>query len=117
MTKLNDIAGTVRESDYARVFDETNPRWEKTPEYNLLFLKNVQNYMNDLLHVRGHVLLNDVYDQLGFKRTSAGAVVGWIMTDNRDSYIAFEIQDHLKENPPSIQLNFNVDGVMYDKID
>lgn len=117
MMKLDKPAGTVKESDYSRVFDESNPNWERYPEWTLLFLKHVQNHMNDRLNVRGHVFLNEVYDQLGFKRTSAGAVVGWLLTDKNDSFVEFQIQDHLKENSPWILLNFNVNGIIYDKIE
>lgn len=114
----------VKASQYARFFDETNPNWEKKADYNRLFLKNVQNHMNDLLHARGHVFLNDVYDRLGIDRTTEGAVVGWIMGGKGDNYIDFNIYDFQSEakrafvngHEPSILLDFNVDGVIFEMI-
>lgn len=111
-------------SRYARFFDETNSNWEKKAEYNHLFIKAVQNHMNDLLHVRGHVLLNDVYDRLGIDRTAEGALVGWVMGGVGDNYIDFNIydfnsqakRDFVNGYEPSILLDFNVDGVIYDLI-
>lgn len=108
---------TVKLSAYARDFDETNPNWANNPEWNLMFLRNIQNHMNDLLLVRGHVFLNEVYDQLGFKRTSAGAVVGWLVTDEHTSYVDFNLHNLTKEtSASSILLDFNVDGIIYEKI-
>ncbi|QED11594.1 hypothetical protein PP914_gp104 [Arthrobacter phage Qui] len=112
-------------SRYAKFFDEYNKNWEKKPEYNLIFLKNVQNHMNDMLHVRGHVFLNDVYDRLGFDRTPEGAVVGWLLGNAEgDGYIDFNIYDFqsaparmfVNGNEPSILLDFNVDGIIYEQI-
>jgi hypothetical protein len=113
-----------RASRYARFFDETNPNWEKKAEYNMLFLKSVQNHMNDMLHVRGHVLLNDVYDRLGIDRTPEGALVGWLMGGVGDNYVDFNIydfqsaakRDFVNGIEPSILLDFNVDGVIYEHI-
>jgi hypothetical protein len=101
---------------HARSFDETNAYWEKKPEYNLLFLKNTQNYFNDLLNSRGHVFLNEVYDRLGFKRTPAGQVVGWLRSGKGAGYIDFAIHDEQKSSTPSVSLDFNVDGIIYDQI-
>lgn len=38
-------------SPYAKFFDEYNPNWEKSSDYNLLFLTNQQNYCNNKLKV------------------------------------------------------------------
>ena len=48
-------------SQFARFFDEYNPSWNKTAEYNLLFLRGQQAHANDLLHARGYLFLNEVY--------------------------------------------------------
>lgn len=112
-------------SRYARFFDELNPNWEKKAEYNLMFLKSVQNHMNDKLHVQGHLFLNEVYDRLGYDRTPEGALVGWVMGGDGDNYVDFNIYDFQSEAKrafyagvePSILLDFNVDGVMYELID
>lgn len=110
-------------SQYARFFDEASPQWSKTPEYNLIFLKCQQNYMNDLLKARGHVFLNEVYDALGIPRSQAGAVVGWVLGQG-DDFIDFGIYDLNNESSRdfvngyerSILLDFNIDGVIYDLI-
>lgn len=113
-------------SQYAVFFDESNPNWSKDPEQNKYFLTTVQNYMNDKLRARGHVFLNEVYDELGFPHTQAGQLVGWIHdgSNGGDSYIDFHIFDGMSLQKRefvngyerSILLDFNVDGVVYDLI-
>lgn len=119
--------GLDEPSIYARFFDPLSTNWSKEPEYNLIFLKGQQNYANDLLRARGHVFLNEVYDMLGIPRSKAGSVVGWIISgSNTDNYIDFgifsspddyAIRDFVNGREGSILLDFNVDGVIYDKID
>lgn len=112
-------------SQYARFFDELNDNWSKDPEQNRFFLQCAQNMMNDRLQAKGHVFLNEVYDILGLERSSAGQIVGWIRdSDEGDNYIDFNIfdgNDEVKREfvngyNPSILLDFNVDGVIYDLI-
>jgi Family of unknown function (DUF6353) len=117
-------AGPDQYSPYARFFDQFSRNWEKTPEYNFVFLRCQQNYANDLLRSRGHVFLNDVYDMLGIERSRTGAVVGWVIGTEGDNYIDFGIfngdnaraRDFVNGREGSILLDFNVDGVIYDKI-
>lgn len=111
-------------SGYARFFDQFSNSWSKEPEYNLVFLRCQQNYANDMLRARGHIFLNEVYDMLGIERSRAGAVVGWVIGNDGDNYIDFGVFDG--ENPRArdfvngregaILLDFNIDGVIYDKI-
>lgn len=111
-------------SAYARIFDEYNDNWDKSPEYNVMFLRAQQNYANDVLRARGHVFLNDIYDALGFPRTQAGQVVGWVL-GNGDDFIDFglydlespEARDFLNGFERAIWLDFNVDGVVLDLIE
>jgi hypothetical protein len=114
-------------SIYARFFDMNSMSWSKEPEYNRLFLQCQQNYANDKLHARGHVFLNEVYDMLGLERSKAGAVVGWVLSKNSetDNYIDFGVfdgktqaaRDFVNGYEGAILLDFNVDGVIYDKIE
>ena len=112
-------------SDYARFFDEFNPNWQNDPEYNLMFLKSQQQYANDLLRARGRLFLNEVYDMLGMERSKAGQVVGWVYNEanpSGDNFVDFGIYDLHKERTrafvnglePSILLDFNVDGNIWD---
>ena len=112
-------------SDYARFFDEFNPNWQNDPEYNLMFLKSQQQYANDLLKARGRLFLNEVYDMLGMERSKAGQVVGWVYNEanpSGDNFVDFGIYDLHKERTrafvnglePSILLDFNVDGNIWD---
>lgn len=117
-------------SIYARTFQEDNPNWARNRDYNILFLTSVQNWANDLLRGRGHVFLNEVYDYLGLTRTQEGQAVGWVYDKKKrvgDNYIDFGLLDpenqidvrlqeeEVNHNPP-IELDFNVDGVIWDSI-
>ena len=114
-------------SQYAKFFDEFCPSWEPNAEINMFFLKCQQQWANDRLRARGHLLLNEVYDSLGIERTSAGAVVGWAIRDDGagDNFVDFGIFDQNRERArafvngreKSILLDFNVDGVVLDLID
>lgn len=113
-------------SIYARFFDDGSTSWSKEPEYNLIFLRCQQNYANDLLRSRGHVFLNEVYDMVGVPRSKAGAVVGWLLskhgdTDNFINFGVFDGRDRARDfvngREGAILLDFNVDGVIFDKID
>jgi hypothetical protein len=127
--RINKVqrAGPAGASEYARFFDPLNENWSRDPEFNLVFLKCQQEYANQMLRARGHVLLNDVYDSLGIPRSRAGAVVGWVLNRNGegDNFISFgvfdgttqEIRDFVNGYEGSILLDINVDGVIYDKIE
>lgn len=68
--------------------DVENLNYHAQFEYNLLFLRAQQNYLNDRLQVAGVVLLNDVLDSLALPRTQMGAVVGWTRGDYIDLGVA-----------------------------
>lgn len=109
--------------DSCRFFDSSNPNWDKNPTFSMMWLRGQQNILNDILHTRGHVFLNEVYDALGFHHTPQGAVLGWIDGEG-DNCIDFGLYDQNKENVRRfvngvdnvIMLEFNHDGVIWDKI-
>ena len=113
---VNDI------SPYGVIFDDTNVNWSADEDLAMLHLKCQQQYANDILQTRGHIFLNEVYKMLGFPHTPAGAVTGWVK-GNGDDFVDFNIFDGMFEgedqNGRTVTkwaLDFNVDGVMYDKI-
>jgi hypothetical protein len=122
-TKLIAKGGECAEGLYARVFDEKNRNWVPNGESNRLFLEAVQAHLNNKLMVYHHVLLNDVYDALGFERTVPGCLVGWAYpSETGDNYIDFGIYEMtnadfvISGDNNEIYLDFNVDGVIYDQI-
>lgn len=110
-------------SIYARIFDEYSQNWDPTKSYNQMFIQAQQNYANDKLRATGHLFLNEVYDMLGLPRSKEGAVVGWVK-GNGDNYVDFGVfngntfmgQQFVNGDEKSIWLDFNVDGVVWDKI-
>ena len=116
--KITTVAPKINEiSEYARYFDETNPNWKKNPELTLMFLRSQQNYANDLLHSKGHLFLNEVYDLLNLPRTEAGQYVGWIdgMGDGFIDFGIYDIKNEAARNfvngyEQAVLLDFNVDG-------
>lgn len=109
--------------DSCRFFDSSNPNWDNNPQFSMMFLRGRQNYLNDLLHTRGHVFLNEVYDALGFEHTPQGAVLGWLDGVD-DDFIDFGLYDKDKDTVRRfvngvdnvILLEFNHCGVIYDRI-
>lgn len=113
----------MQTDDSCRFFDSSNPNWDKNPTFSMMWLRGQQNILNDILHTRGHVFLNEVYDALGFPHTPQGAVLGWIDGEG-DNCIDFGLYDQNKESVRRfvngvdnvIMLEFNHDGVIWDKI-
>ena len=126
-------------SGYARYFNENNINWSDDPQFNLMFLRQNQNWANDKLISQGYLYLNDVYEALGFPKSKAGQVVGWVYdphnTEHGDNYVDFGIydlnvkgyrdemtndtiaeerQDFINGYKSSILLDFNVDGNIWE---
>lgn len=133
-TKTGPVVKTLKQpganpsAPYGRFFDEFSSNWSKIPGQNQIFLAAQQNWANDLLRSRGHVFLNEVYDMLGISRTKEGQLVGWIYDCCEDpvgdNYIDFGVFEGNRQSgmrfvlghEKSVYLDFNVDGIIYDKI-
>lgn len=108
---------------YARFYDEFARNWQSDPELNRIFILNQQRYLNDRLHAKGHLFLNEAYDALGLDRSKAGQFVGWTLDGEGDGYVDFGIYDNPEQNARfvngdegAILLDFNVDGPIWKKI-
>ena len=110
-------------SPYSRFFDETSDCWSPSPEYNKTYILAQEKTANDKLRSRGWLSLAEVYEMLGFEATEASLAVGWVM-GNGENKVKFNIFDTYNEATrrfvngyePSILLDFNVDGVILDKL-
>lgn len=104
--------------EYKRTFSSDNIHWSKNPEMNLFFLKAMQSHLNDMLKSRGHLMLNEAYDVLGFPRTAAGAVIGWVYEEGNefgDIFVDLGL-GKCETIGPDITIVFNVNGNILDKI-
>ena len=124
VTKLGPGHG----SEFAKFFDEYNHNYHpNSPEDNKKFLLDQQRWSWDKLRRKGHVVLNEIYEDLGLPATRAGAVVGWVYDPELEPFsdykrIDFGIFDLYREESrlfvngyeSSILLDFNVDGNVFD---
>lgn len=114
-------------SDVARIFDSGCPGWCKDPQANMNFLKLQETVANKLLQSRyspgrpGYVLLNEVYEMLGFDKTPIGAISGWMYDEEEpigDNAISFGLYNSDVEATRrfvnglecNVLLDFNIDG-------
>lgn len=112
----------VGNTDYARFFDESSIFWCKDAETNLKRVLEAQRFCNEKLKARGHLFLNEAYDELDIPRTAEGQFVGWIYKGYPS--IDFGVFNEKRaacrrfvngyENV--ILIDPNVDGIIYDLI-
>lgn len=123
----------VIEYDYSALFDEiTTKQWDSNYEYNLHYLRQMQEWADERLKSRGYLFLNEVKQLLGLKVDEAGQDVGWVfMKDNPigDNRVDFGLEevvvhngmegramDFMCEENNAILLKFNCDGYIKDKL-
>lgn len=113
-------------SQYARYFSKsTSTQWDPNLNIDLMFLRGQREMANVILQTRGHIFLNEIYDMLGMEHTQAGTVTGWVLGAG-DDYIDFgvdltnysnlETRVDSSDGLVALLLDFNCDGVIWDKI-
>lgn len=114
-------------SPYARIWGkDTTDEWDPEESYNFAKLRHVQQWGTMQLERKGHLFLNEIFDELGLSRTSAGAVVGWLSKDEggTDGFVDLgvmnrqdgEFLDFVTGREEHVMLDFNVDGEIWRKI-
>lgn len=111
---------------YARIIsEESSTCWDPNEDYTSQNLAAVQLWANRRLERKGHLFLNEVFDQLGLSRTREGSIVGWLKNGEGDNYVSFGDFDASIYRVPSDDytrvdsnfiVDFNVDGVIWDRI-
>lgn len=105
----------------SKIYCEGCKGWDKNPEYNRIFLTQVQAWANDRLQARGHLFLNEVYDALGINITEEGNSLGWVYDESNPelhNYVDFGFADIDNErkrafvngDERNVWLDFNYDG-------
>ena len=122
VTKTEEHSELDEAYDFARYYIGTDMNSMHDISYDEMFLRCQQTTANDMLRSRHILLLNDVYELLGMKKTKAGAVVGWIWDPKKpygDNYVDFRM--HLTAHPDKngemqvcYLLDFNVAGPILD---
>lgn len=125
---------------------QTSAQWINDAAYNWKYLTSIERNFTQKLHYQGYVFLDEVYEALGFDLDgySNAKIVGWMlgMGDDRidlgiynpdadiyeqfDNQMAIECASNGKEKQRvnelmngydgKFWLDFNCDGVIYDKI-
>lgn len=106
-------------SPYSVIYGPDCREWQNSAEFNRLFLKAQEEFANHRLRRNGHLFLNDVYESLGIDDVAVGQIVGWLYNSEvGDGWIDFGLQDARVKfsSDPGLVLDFNVDGVIWDKI-
>lgn len=127
--KEMQVVDSVKEeySDFARIFDELNPYYQKNAHYNKKFLKDCERFANEKLKRKGFLFLNEVYEMLGFPCTPEGQLVGWTYSKNNpvgDNYVDFGLYDVNKRSSrdfvngyeKAVLLDFNIEGNILNKM-
>ena len=119
-----EVADVNKLKGYAAVFDKHCAEWDRSWIYNMKWLRANETAANDILRTRGHIFLNEVYNMIGLPHTPEGAVAGWIYNGDGDGFVNFGLDDPDNESARrmvdgddcAILLDFNVDGIIFDKI-
>lgn len=115
---------------YTKCFDETCLEWRRDAEYNLMYLRQQENYANERLKRQGSLVLNDIFESLGIPKTKEGNIIGWVYDEknperngvklhNHIDFGIFDINKEANRNfvngyERSIWLDFNADGNVMD---
>lgn len=122
LTKSSEVSNVDEAYDFARYYIGSDMNNMHDLNYDEMFLRTQQTMANELLQAKHILLLNDVYELLGFKKTKAGAVVGWINDARKpygDNYVDFRMHltchpDKAGELQPAYFLDFNAAGSVLD---
>lgn len=111
-------------NQYCFYFGPNSKLWTGTPSVDLMTLRGRQTVFTDRLYGKHRVILNEVLDSLEMDITAGGAVTGWIR-GNGDNKVDFGLEKiesdpsrtiWCKDGKAVYILEFNVDGLIYDKL-
>lgn len=100
-------------------FDRSSEYTIDDHSYNLAFINAVNEKLQLRQFQRGYLLLNEVYDALGFDRTRSGALIGW--TTSQSFQLETSVTKAWSEDgnyvEPQIYISWTKPQNIYDKLD
>lgn len=70
---------------YEFIFDKTNPYWDNTMEYNVMFVNARLNFLTDRLRATKEcIFMNDGLKEIGMPITQEGQLMGWRFDKHRE---------------------------------
>lgn len=106
------MSDTEMRTAYVVFFDSSNPSWQRDETYSRLFLRALQQYLNQKLMSRGFVFLNEVFDELNLPWTSEGQVYGWFW--EKGSWV-IDFNEKLQEDGSWV-ITLHPDGEVYKRL-
>lgn len=99
---------------YNRVFDQNSTTaWEPDLSINRMFLKQQQQFAQQLLNRRGHLWLSEVYSALGFPESDISRVTGWKVRNLPDGSRDIPFVDFGLDKPHPDDWKYTKEGAVY----
>lgn len=116
-TEVKTPAGSGHPLEF--IFDERNLKYKKYAGNNYYVLMQIRRQCNNILNVKGYLMLSEVLELLGMPVPSYAFLVGWIKDPQNREKILFGMEgdDELRyATNQVILLKFNCDGNIIDQI-
>lgn len=100
-------------------YDESSEYVSDDHTYNIAYIESVSEKLNTLLFQRGHLMLNEVREAMGFERIRAGALLGWSSGDifNVDKIVTVMKEEDSEELKEQIWVTWSRPRYIYEEID
>lgn len=100
-------------------YDESSEYVSDDHTYNIAYIESVTEKLNTILFQRGHLMLNEVREAMGFERIRAGALLGWSSGDifNVDKIVTVMKEEDSEELKEQIWVTWSRPRYIYDEID
>jgi hypothetical protein len=110
-TKYNPLTGEW--------FDRSDQYAQDDHEYNMQFIHQTEQNLSNKFYNRGYLLLNDVLDEFGYRRTKVGAIMGWTTTNTSFGVntIIHDITDESGGTAPAIFVEWPMPYPIYNDVD